>query len=120
MAGDRRAAFELHDAAQGSEGGVGYVAAAVGLGCDHVERSPAAAEQGSYGCSASSCRLKNVRRDELGRVALSQVATRAEAGGPAPASSLSDEIAKLDALHRGGALTLEEFHEAKARLLGKA
>ncbi|GAA3218272.1 SHOCT domain-containing protein [Actinocorallia longicatena] len=46
---------------------------------------------------------------------------RAEASGPpAPRQSLSDEIAKLDALHREGALTVQEFHDAKARLLGNA
>ncbi|GAB3674566.1 hypothetical protein GCM10027589_44580 [Actinocorallia lasiicapitis] len=40
-------------------------------------------------------------------------------GAPAPRQSLSDEIAKLDALHRSGALSVAEFHEAKARLLAK-
>jgi hypothetical protein len=37
---------------------------------------------------------------------------------PAPAASMADELAKLAALVQSGAITKEEFDQAKARLLG--
>jgi hypothetical protein len=84
-------------------------AVAIGGGA-HVARKRAAER------AAGQTRQDDEQNERLASLEQRRQAQGAAAGGPAP--SMLDQLSRLAALHRQGALTDSEFSAAKAKLLG--